>query len=114
MASNDGTTGRPNGHPSPRKLWVEAAGDPDKYVELMIQHGHLVKATVTTVEPEIEPQDPWEQVAHAARVTAEVYAPLCQKCRKPVVLTESGAVKVHFANVKDVRPCPGSFKLWTG
>lgn len=62
--------------------------------------------------------DPWEQVARAAKAKAkakaEQNAPICAQCRRMVVLTENGVVKVHFADAATTRPCPGSFKPWTG
>lgn len=58
--------------------------------------------------------DPWAQVAHAAKVIAEANAPMCQLCRRLVSLTDKGMVKVHFANVTDTKPCLGSYKAWTG
>jgi hypothetical protein len=28
--------------PGPAELWQEAGGDRDKYIELMVKHGHLI------------------------------------------------------------------------
>src|SRR3990172_4549583 len=94
--------------PSPRKLWHEAAGDRDKYIELMIAHGHIVVEQPAPVAPEVQAEPVLE------KVLAEVYAPLCPACRGLVSLTDKGFVKVHFASSADVRPCAGSYRPWTG
>lgn len=130
MASNDGSEGPPKPFVSPHKLWTEAAGNHDRYIQLMIEHGHIIplpkvdlgaEAVALSVNP-VDPADPvltgepdsWAQVAFAAKAMAEAHAPLCPKCRRLVVLTEKGFVKVHFAKVEDARPCPGSYQAWTG
>lgn len=101
------TADDPKDPPSPRKLWLEAGGDQDKYIALMIEHGHIEPVKPLT-------PDPWEQVALAAKVTAEANAPICSKCRRLVSLTDKGIVKVHFASTTDTRPCPASYQPWTG
>lgn len=37
--------------PTPGRLWAQAAGNPDEYMRLMIEHGHVVPKTAQSVAP---------------------------------------------------------------
>ncbi len=125
MATNDGAAGPPGAPPSPAKLWHEAKGDHARYIQLMIEHGHIIPVSEPQMPQTIDTaaNDPWEQVALAAsknapvdvaKVVAEANAPICATCRRVVSLTDKGIVKVHFATNAETRPCAGSWKAWNG
>lgn len=96
--------------PGPSELWQQAGGDKNKYVELMVEHGHLIKRPpdediVGGRGPNHRPIRPRVHRLQTAEAEAEIYALdhfhewLTQRIRRTSMRKAAELAGVHYSSI---------------